>query len=44
MYKLSPNHYWQHLSTKFGPLIQALQPLKNESAKVEELRLDFIKQ
>jgi SAM-dependent methyltransferase len=42
MYVLSPNHYWQHLSTKFGPLIQAIQPFKNESAKVEELRCDFI--
>ena len=37
---LSPNHFWQMFSTKYGPMIRAIQAL--ESAKVEALRHDLI--
>lgn len=37
---LSPNHFWQLFSTKYGPMIRAIQTL--ESAKVDALRHDLI--
>jgi SAM-dependent methyltransferase len=37
---LSPNHFWQLFSTKYGPMIRAIQAL--ESAKVESLQHDLI--
>lgn len=37
---LSPNHFWQMFSTKYGPMIRAIQAV--ESAKVEALRHDLI--
>lgn len=37
---LSPNHFWQMVSTKYGPMIRAIQAV--ESAKVEALRNDLI--
>jgi hypothetical protein len=39
---LSPNHYWKMSSTKLGPLIQAIQTLK-EPQKIESLRNDMLK-
>jgi ubiquinone/menaquinone biosynthesis C-methylase UbiE len=41
---LSPNHYWIHFSTKYGPLIQAIRVVNEQSEeKVELLRKDFLK-
>ena len=37
---LSPNHFWKLFSTKYGPMIRAIQTL--ESAKVDALRHDLI--
>ena len=37
---LSPNHFWQMFSTKYGPMIRSIKAL--ESAKVEALRHDLI--
>jgi SAM-dependent methyltransferase len=37
---LSTNHFWQLFSTKYGPMIRAIQAI--ESAKVEALRHDLI--
>jgi hypothetical protein len=40
---LSPNHFWQLFSTKYGPLIRAIQALGEQgSSKVEALEHDFI--
>jgi len=39
---LSPNHYWNVLSTKFGPIINVIQTLENESEKIESLRTGFV--
>lgn len=40
---LSPNHYWNHFSTKYGPLINALRAVKEQGEeKVELLRKDFL--
>ncbi|MER5174857.1 MAG: methyltransferase domain-containing protein [Candidatus Nitrosocosmicus sp.] len=39
---LSPNHYWKMASTKMGPIINAIQTLK-EPQKVESLRNDILK-
>src|SRR6476661_2479966 len=40
---LSPNHYWNHFSSKYGPLIQAIRLVKEQSEeKVELLRKDFL--
>jgi SAM-dependent methyltransferase len=38
---LSPNHYWRMASTKSGPLIQAIQTLK-DTQKVESLKKDVL--
>jgi SAM-dependent methyltransferase len=38
---LSPNHYWRMVSTKSGPLIQAIQTLKDPQ-KVESLKKDVL--
>jgi SAM-dependent methyltransferase len=41
---LSPNHFWQLFSTKYGPLIRAIQTLGGQgSTKVEALEHDFIR-
>ena len=42
---LSPNHFWEHMSTKYGPLIKVTQILNNQdsSDKVKSLRADFLK-
>jgi len=37
---LSPNHFWQLFSTKYGPMLRAIQTL--DSVKVEALRHDLI--
>ncbi len=39
---LSPNHYWKMFSTKLGPLIQAIQLIKDPQ-KIESLRNDVLK-
>lgn len=38
---LSPNHYWRLASTKSGPLIQAIQNLK-DAQKIESLKKDVL--
>jgi ubiquinone/menaquinone biosynthesis C-methylase UbiE len=38
---LSPNHYWKMASSKSGPLIQAIQTLKDPQ-KVESLKKDVL--
>ncbi len=43
---LSPNHFWEFMSTKYGPLINTIQILKNrggDSIETESLRGDFLK-
>jgi SAM-dependent methyltransferase len=41
---LSPNHFWQLFSTKYGPLIRAIQALGGQgTTKVEALEHDFIR-
>jgi ubiquinone/menaquinone biosynthesis C-methylase UbiE len=41
---LSPNHFWQLFSTKYGPLIRAIQSLGGHgTTKVEVLEHDFIR-
>jgi len=41
---LSPNHFWHLFSTKYGPLIRAIQALGGQSpTKVKELENDFIR-
>lgn len=42
---LSPNHYWQEITTKSGSMIQLLQSLKkqNKDEKIESLRKDYVK-
>ena len=39
---LRPNHYWTRISTKSGPLIQAIQDIK-EPSKIEALEIDVLK-
>ena len=40
---LSPNHFWQLFSSKYGPLIRAIQALGGQgTSKVEALEHDFI--
>jgi len=40
---LSPNHFWQLFSTKYGPLIRAIQALGGKgTSKVKALEHDFI--
>jgi ubiquinone/menaquinone biosynthesis C-methylase UbiE len=38
---LSPNHYWKMMSTKSGPIIQAIQTLK-DAQKIESLKKDVL--
>ena len=38
---LSPNHYWTRISTKSGPVIQAIQAIK-EPSKIEALKKDVL--
>jgi hypothetical protein len=38
---LSPNHYWTRTSTKSGPVIQAIQAIKEQS-KIEALKKDVL--
>ncbi len=42
---LSPNHFWELMSTKYGPLINTIQILKNrnDSIEINSLRDDFLK-
>ena len=43
---LSPNHFWEFMSTKYGPLINTIQILKNrggDSIETESLRDEFLK-
>jgi SAM-dependent methyltransferase len=42
---LSPNHFWEFMSTKYGPLINTIQILKNRggSIEIDSLRDDFLK-
>ncbi|MDN5868540.1 MAG: hypothetical protein L0H55_14240 [Candidatus Nitrosocosmicus sp.] len=42
---LSPNHFWEFMSTKYGPLINTIQILKNhgDSIEIDSLRDDFLK-
>lgn len=37
---LSLNHYWKYMSTKFGPLIAALESI-NDKEKIDSLESDF---
>jgi hypothetical protein len=39
---LSPNHYWKMMSTRSGPVIQAIQIIK-EPSKIEDLKKDVVK-
>ena len=41
---LSPNHFWEFMSTKYGPLINTIQILKNrdDSNEANSLRDDFL--
>lgn len=38
---LSPNHYWKISSTKFGPIVKAIQTLK-DAQKIESLKKDIL--
>jgi SAM-dependent methyltransferase len=38
---LSLNHYWQYMSTKFGPLINAVR-IVNDDKKINSLKNDYI--
>jgi ubiquinone/menaquinone biosynthesis C-methylase UbiE len=42
---LSPNHFWEFMSTNYGPMIKVIQTLKNQSIANEpqSLRNDFLK-
>lgn len=42
---LSPNHFWEVMSTKYGPLINTIQILKNrgDPIEIDSLRDDFLK-
>ena len=42
---LSPNHFWELMSTKYGPLIKVTQILNNQdkSDKAKLLRDDFLR-
>jgi hypothetical protein len=42
---LSPNHFWEFMSTKYGPLINTIQILKNrgDPIEIDSLRDDFLK-
>jgi hypothetical protein len=38
---LHPNHYWKMMITKSGPIIQAIQTLK-DAQKIESLKKDVL--
>ena len=42
---LSPNHYWQEMTTKSGSMIQLIQALESENKveKIESIRQDYLK-
>ena len=41
---LSPNHYWQEMTTKSGFMIQLIQALQKENnTEIESLRKDYLK-
>ena len=42
---LSPNHFWEYMSTKYGPLISTIQILKEryDYYETDSLRDDFWK-
>jgi SAM-dependent methyltransferase len=42
---LSPNHFWDRMSTRYGPLVKAIRVLNNTGnpSKVESLRNDFLR-
>lgn len=42
---LSPNHFWQHMSTKYGPLMKVIQTLKvyDNVSEPQSLKNDFLK-
>lgn len=42
---LSPNHFWEYISTKYGPLIKVIQSLNNQDNvnETKSLRDDFLK-
>jgi SAM-dependent methyltransferase len=40
---LSLNHYWQYMSTKFGPVIRTIQIHEADNNKLESLKNDFKK-
>lgn len=43
---LSPNHYWEFMSTKYGPLLKVIQALNNLAdgdSKTKLLKEDFLK-
>jgi len=39
---LSPNHYWARTSTTSGPVIQAIQSIK-DPLKIDALKKDVLK-
>lgn len=41
---LSPGHFWEHMSTKYGPLIKTIQAIKNQDSgnQISLLRDDFL--
>ena len=39
---LSLNHYWKYMSTKFGPLIDAIR-IVNDNKKIDSLKNDYIR-
>lgn len=38
----SPNHYWKMAITKMGPIINAINNLK-DAQKIEDLKMDLLK-
>ncbi|WP_161486472.1 class I SAM-dependent methyltransferase [Candidatus Nitrosocosmicus hydrocola] len=42
---LSRNHFWEHMSKKYGPLIKSIEVLENlnDPNEPESLRIDFLK-
>lgn len=41
---LSPGHFWEHMSTKYGPLIKTIQIMKNQDSanQINIFRDDFL--
>ena len=42
---LSPNHFWEFMSTKYGPLLKTIQILKNQDManQINLFRDDFLR-